>query len=73
MNQEFNHIMERIKNLQEFEVVVDVPEDFQFYGVVPFDMSISGGKAFVRMVAASMEEAIEKANTYFKGPPEEEM
>ena len=64
----FDHIMSRIMNLQEFEVMVEVPEDFQFYGVVPFDMSISGGKAFVKVVAASLDEAVERATLYFEGP-----
>lgn len=65
---QFDNIMNRIINLQEFEVMLDVPEDFQFYGVVPFDMSISGGKAFVKVVAASMDEAVERATIYFEGP-----
>ena len=70
---DIDHIMNRIKNLQTFEVMVDVPEDFQFYGVVPFDMSISGGKAFVKVVAADIQEAVDRVNIYFSGPPEEEL
>lgn len=70
---EFDNIMDRIKSLQTFEVMVDVPEDFQFYGVVPFDMTISGGKAFVTLVAANIQEAVDRVNQYFSGPPEEEL
>lgn len=70
---EFDNVMDRIKNLQTFEVMVDVPEDFQFYGVVPFDMSISGGKAFVTLVAANIQEAVDRVNQFFSGPPEEEL
>lgn len=70
---EFDSVMDRIKNLQTFEVMVDVPEDFQFYGVVPFDISISGGKAFVTLVAANIQEAVDRVNQFFSGPPEEEL
>lgn len=70
---EFDNVMDRIKNLQTFEVMVDVPEDFQFYGVVPFDISISGGKAFVTLVAANIQEAVDRVNQFFSGPPEEEL
>jgi hypothetical protein len=64
---EFDAVMNRIKNLTEFEVQVDIPEDFQFDGIVPYDMSISGGKAFVKVVATSIGEAKLKAMEYFHG------
>jgi len=64
---EFDKVMDRIKNLTEYEVQVDIPEDFQFDGVVPYDMNISGDKAFVKVVAATINEAKEKAMEYFHG------
>jgi hypothetical protein len=67
MTEEFNNIMERIKKLQEYEVQYSVPEDFQFRGIVPYDMSISGGTAYVRVLAASLEEAINKVELFFEG------
>jgi hypothetical protein len=66
MNKEFKHIMERIQNLNEYEVQVPFPKEFEFDGVVPFDMSISGDTAFVKVVAESLEEARIKANEYFE-------
>jgi hypothetical protein len=57
--------MERIMNLQEYEVQYSVPEDFEFSGVVPYDMSISDGVAYVRVVAASLEEAMKKVELFF--------
>ena len=68
----FDVVMDRIKNLKLFEVMVDVPEGFQFYGAVPFDMSITGGKAFVKVVAVDIKEAVDRVNEYFSGPKEEE-
>ena len=66
MTREFNRVMERIKNLTEYEVMVPFPKDFEFGGVVPYDMSISGNFAFVKVVAESLEEATLKANEYFE-------
>jgi hypothetical protein len=63
---EFEAVMNRIKNLTEYEVQITVPEDFQFEGPVPYDMSISGDTAWVKVVAASLEEATIKANEYFE-------
>lgn len=63
---DFESVMNRIKNLVEYEVQVTVPEDFQFEGVVPYDMSIAGNIAWVKVIAASIEEATMKANEYFE-------
>jgi hypothetical protein len=71
-NDELSQVLNRIKNLQEWEVVVKVPDDFQFYGVVPYDINISNGIAFVKVIAASLEEATTKAKNYFNGPQEED-
>ena len=64
---EFDVIMNRIKNLTEYEVQVTIPEDFEFDGVVPYDMSISGDTAWVKVIAATLEEAKLKAYEYFEG------
>ena len=63
---EFDVIMNRIKNLTEYEIQVHIPEDFEFNGVVPYDMSISGDTAWVKVVAATLEEAKLKAYDYFE-------
>ena len=64
---EFEAVMNRIRNLDEDEVEVTIPEDFQFEGPVPFDISIAGDKAWVKILAVSMEEAKFKAYEYFEG------
>jgi hypothetical protein len=64
---DFVNLMEKIKSLQEYEVQYIIPEDFDFYGVVPFDMSISSGVAYVRLVAPSLEEAVNRVENYFMG------
>ncbi len=38
---EFEAVMKRIQNLEEYEIEIVVPEEFQFDGPVPFDMEIA--------------------------------
>lgn len=58
-------VISRAKNLQEFEVQVQLPEYFRFSGRVPFDMEIVGDQAFVKVLAESIEEATRRAKEYF--------
>jgi hypothetical protein len=58
-------LISRVRNLQEFEVQVTLPEDFRFSGKVPYDMDIVGNQAFVKVVAETIEEATASATAYF--------
>jgi hypothetical protein len=58
-------LISRVRNLQEFEVQVTLPEDFRFGGRVPYSMDIVGNQAFVKVVAETIEEAKSKATAYF--------
>ena len=57
---------ENIKELRELLKFWHIPEDFEFSGVVPYDMSISGDTAWVKVIAATLEEAKLKAYEYFE-------
>ena len=60
-------VMNRIKNLQEFEVVIDIPDEFIFNGTMPFDMVIDRNQsARVLVIAETQEEANAKVNEFFK-------
>ena len=54
-----NHLIFRAKNLQEFVVETDVPENFRFNGVVPFDMEIVEGVISAKVLAVDFNEAVE--------------
>jgi len=56
-----------MKGLQEFEVQVTVPNDFVFYGVVPYYMHIINKTALVTVPASSVEQARALAEAYFAG------
>jgi hypothetical protein len=62
-------ILNRMKNLQKWKIVVPIPEDFQFDGVVPYSMTITNGTAVVEVYAMTIDEAKTKAKAYFNGPP----
>ena len=59
-------VIDRARRMQDFEVQVEVPEDFRFMGTVPYDMEIVGNQAFVTVPAVSIEEAVQKANEFFQ-------
>lgn len=70
---EVRDIMNRVKQLQEFNVIVQVPEDFAFYGTVPFDLKINKeGIASVKVLALNLAEAKARANEYFANGTQEE-
>ena len=53
-----NNLIFRAKNLQEFVVETDAPEDFRFNGVVPFDMTIVEGVISAKILAIDFDEAV---------------
>ena len=53
-----NNLINRAKQLQEFVVTTEVPEDFRFNGVVPFDMTISEETIYAKVYAVDFDEAV---------------
>jgi hypothetical protein len=48
---------ERAKKLQEFVVECKLPDGFQFYGTVPFDLTIQDSILKAKVYALTEEEA----------------
>jgi len=63
---DINKIIDRMKNLRQFTVEVDLPDDFQLHGIMPFDMSIKKNKGWIKVYALTMEEATEKVNEFIQ-------
>jgi|DEB0MinimDraft_3_1074331.scaffolds.fasta_scaffold181080_2 hypothetical protein len=62
----FDDVMHRIKNLQCYEVGIQIPEDFMFEGRVPFDMTIDNhGNCWATVYALDEDEAVAKVKTFF--------
>jgi len=62
-----NDIEIGMKGLGEFEVQIEIPENFTFYGTVPYTMHIVNRTALVTVLASSVEQARELALAYFAG------
>ena len=58
----------RAKNLQEFTVTTELPDDFAFQGVVPFDISIKEGQIEAKVWAVGFNEAVERLNEFLQNP-----
>ncbi len=64
MSQTIETIIDRIKNLSIFNITVDLPDEFTFKGIVPFDVKIIGREATFTLYALNFEEASQKINNY---------
>jgi hypothetical protein len=56
----------RAKNLIEFEVKTDLPDDFVFNGQVPFDLSIKDNIITAKVWAIDFNEAAHTLNEYLE-------
>ena len=57
-------VLNRIKNLRQFEVDVDLPDTFELNGVIPYDVTIKQNKGTFKVYASTFEEAQQKINDY---------
>ena len=58
-------LLDRIKHLEEFEVTLEMPDEFMFEGTVPWDMKIVDRMVTVNLLALSQEEADSIVYQYF--------
>jgi hypothetical protein len=56
----------RAKNLQEFVVCTNVPHDFRFNGVVPFDINIINEEIEAKVWAVDFEEAVNRLDAWLE-------
>ena len=61
-----NNLIHRAKNLQEFVVETDVPEDFKFNGVVPFDIQIKDSIISDKVMALDFNEAVTRLDNFLE-------
>jgi hypothetical protein len=61
-----NNLIFRAKHLQEFTITVNVPEDFRFNGLIPFDMSIVDGVISAKVYGIDYEEALSIFQDYIE-------
>jgi hypothetical protein len=61
-----NHLIFRAKNLYEFIVTTEVPDNFKFNGVVPFDMNITNGTLEAKVWAVDFDEAVHRLSDFLE-------
>ena len=62
-----DHFINRAKQLNEFTITTDVPEDFRFNGLVPFDMTIQDNVITAKVWGIDFDEAVSRFNEYMEG------
>ena len=67
MTTDIKQVMNRLKNLKEFEVVIDMPDEFFFNGTIPFDIKMDRNQvATVIVIAETQQEADNKVADFFE-------
>ena len=61
-----NNLIFRAKNLQEFIVTTNVPEDFRFNGVIPFDIEIKENIIYAKVFGIDFNEAVHKLDAWLE-------
>ena len=61
-----NNLIFRAKHLNEYTVTVDVPEDFRFNGLVPFDLQIKEGVIYAKVYALDFAEAVQRLDNFLE-------
>lgn len=58
------NLIHRAKNLQEFIIEVEVPDNFRFNGLIPFDMTIEDNVMKAKVYGLDFEEAVARFDKY---------
>ena len=61
-----NNLISRAKNLQEFTVTTNVPENFRFNGTIPFDMEIKENIIYAKVWAVDFNEAVTNLDAFLE-------
>lgn len=62
---ETQKILNRIKNLEEYEVLIEMPYFVNWIGYIPFELQIVGDQAVAYVLAESQDEADLKVIKFF--------
>jgi hypothetical protein len=61
-----NNLIFRAKHIEEFTVTTEVPDDFRFNGLVPFDMQITGSILEAKVWAIDFNEAVSTLHKFLE-------
>lgn len=61
-----NDLIFRAKNLQEFTIETEVPDDFRFVGTIPFDLQITGSIMTAKVYGVDFNEAVNRLHEWLE-------
>jgi hypothetical protein len=61
-----NNLIFRAKNLNEYIVTTEVPEDFRFNGLVPFDIQIKENIIYATVYGIDFDEAVQRFDKWLE-------
>lgn len=61
-----NNLIFRAKHLNEYIVTTDVPENFRFNGLVPFDLQIKDGEIQAKVYGIDFDEAVHRFDEWLE-------
>jgi hypothetical protein len=61
-----NNLIFRAKHLNEYVITTDVPEEFRFNGVIPFDMEITDNIISAKVWGVDFDEAVHRLNDWLE-------
>lgn len=61
-----DHFINRAKLLNEFVITTEVPENFRFNGLIPFDMTIQDNVISAKVWGIDFDEAVTRFNEYME-------
>ena len=61
-----NNLIFRAKHLNEYIVTTDVPENFRFNGLVPFDLQIKDGQIEAKVYGIDFDEAVHRFDEWLE-------
>jgi hypothetical protein len=65
LHQQTQEIIDRIKNLKEFKIIRNVPDDFELNGIMPYDIRFDNNRMLtVTLTAATQEEAESRVDEF---------
>ena len=59
-----NELITKVMAMQIFEITQDLPDNFEFGGVVPFDLAIKNGKLTCKVPALTLQQAIDMVDRW---------
>lgn len=66
MSVDMKSLVNRIKNLREFTIEVEIPNGKTLSGIMPYDVKISKNIGRFKVYAASIEEAKQRIDEYLE-------